>query len=205
MKNLGLSGAFDAVKKDWESPDSIYSMTFQPVEEWEAQNIRGKEIEKGIPETAAVSMSKAMTMSRGVIPKEAWNSSVLGELVAPPAPVEPAKVVHNGVKMPLPQNAGVSRTAKADVPRPKRNVKKRTYGDSSFEGYGEGYVDDDLQEAGYSTGDGDDRAGARKRPKKVGSFLFVQYFIADKHETAPSHSFQGPIRQNSYGPGMVGA
>jgi hypothetical protein len=78
------------------------------------------------------------------------------------------------------QNAGVVRKQKADLPRPKRNAKKRTYGDSSFEGYGEGFVDDDTQETGYSTAEGDDRAVSRKRPKKVCSLLSMQYFNANK-------------------------
>jgi len=190
IKDHGLSGSFDSVKKEMDASDTLFAMMFAPKEEWDAQNTRGKEIGRGLPENALASMGKAFTMARGVIPKNSWNNSVLGELVAAPTPAEAAKVVQNGNKTPIPQSAGLARTAKADLPRPKRNVKKRTYGDSSFEGYGEGYADDDAQETGYSTGDGDDRGGSRKRPKK----------------TTPSHSFQGaPMRQNSYGPGMVGA
>ena len=208
MKNLGLSGAFDAVKKETTAPDTLFAMAFQPEEEWNAQNIRGKSLEGGLSDAVTSAMGKALTMAKGAIPKDAWNNTVLGEVGAPPAAVEPSRVIPNGVKAPVVQNAGVTRpAAKADIPRPKRNVKKRTYGDSSFEGYGEGYVDDDLQDTGYSTGDGDDRAGSRnKRLKKVGSLLHLQHFMADELKTGPSHNFQqGPLRQNSYGPGMVGA
>ncbi len=54
-----------------------------------------------------------------------------------------------------------------DAARPQRSIKKRSYGDSSFEGYGETFPDDDLgQDAGYSTGEGD-RVGGQKKRKKV--------------------------------------
>ena len=107
----------------------------------------------------------------------------------------------------LPESASAPPTShnSLDALRPKRNVKKRTYGDSSFEGYGEGYVDDDMQEMGYSTGDGEDRGGGRKRPKKVCYLLHLKQVMADTDETAQSNFQQGPMRQNSYGPGMVGA
>jgi hypothetical protein len=156
-----------------DAPDTLYAMMIAPEEEWDAQHTRGKEIGKGLPENALASMGKAFTMARGVIPKNSWNNSVLGDLIAAPTPTESAKVIQNGNKTSNPQNPSVVRAVKSELPRPKRNVKKRTYGDSSFEGYGEGYVDDDAQETGYSTGDGDDRGGSRKRPKKVGSLLHL--------------------------------
>jgi len=188
IKNSGISGQFDAVKKELGAPDTLFEMMRQPEEEWVVEYVQGKEVEKGLPEPAVAGLGKAMTMARGVVPKELWDNAVLGELVAVPQTTSPAKAVQGGARMPAAPTASASRTGKADVPRPKRNVKKRTYGDSSFEGYGEGFVDDELQDAGYSTGEGDDRAGGRKRSKK----------------TPVTHSFQGPMRQNSYGPGMVG-
>ncbi|KAH8821847.1 Rox3 mediator complex subunit-domain-containing protein [Xylogone sp. PMI_703] len=187
MKNLGLSGQFDAVKKDLEDPDTLFAMTVAPDEEWEVHNRRGREIEKGMAELASNSLGRAMTMAKGVVPKELWNSSVLGELAAQ----DHTSIVKQATsKLPTAASAPAVRepiNARTEIPRPKRNIKKRTYGDSSFEGYGEGYVDDDMQE-GYSTGDGDERGAGKKRKK-----------------TPTAHNFQGPpIRHNSYGPGMVG-
>jgi hypothetical protein len=200
-----LSGQFDSVKKEFEAPDTLFSMMIQPQEEWDMQFGRGGDISQGIPEAAMANLGKAMTMARGIVPKEIWNPNVLGE-VNSTSSAETAKMVYNGVKTPVPQGAAVARASQGDGPRPKRNVKKRTYGDSSFEGYGEGYVDDDLQERGYSTGEGDDRPGGRKRPKKVRSMVLLMIFVADRNrKNAPSTHFQGPARQNSYGPGMVGA
>jgi hypothetical protein len=172
IKDHGVSGLFDSVKKEMDAPDTLYAMMIAPEEEWDAQNTRGKEISKGLSENVLASMGKAFTMARGVIPKTSWNNSVLGlEMAGGSATTDSSKAIQNGNKTPIPQNPSIARTAKSDLPRPKRNVKKRTYGDSSFEGYGEGYVDDDAQETGYSTGEGDDRGGSRKRPKKVGILL----------------------------------
>lgn len=189
-----LSGAFDSVKKEDGAPDTMLYTINLPSTEWDAKYGSTAQIEKGLPEAALANLGKAMTMARGAIPKSVWNPSVLGELNSAPAAAATAKGVQNAVKTPVPRVAApeVSRPVKGEAPRPKRNIKKRQYGDSSFEGYGEGYVDDDLQDGGYSTGgagDDDDRAGGRKRPKK----------------NSGSTHFQGAVRQNSYGPGMVGA
>jgi hypothetical protein len=176
-----LSGNFDSVKKEIEAPETLWSMMAQPDDVWDSQFANAsKEINMGLPQSVTGQLSKAMTMARGIIPKDTWNNSVLGELVAPPTPGEAPKAVQNGVKRPLPQAAGVPRTGKVEGPRPKRNIKKRTYGDASFEGYGEGFVDDDTQEAGYSTGEGDERMG-RKRPKKVCEMVHRNDGLANKH------------------------
>lgn len=200
-----LAGNFDVEKKDPERPDTLSAMMATPAEEWDAQ-FNGNEISKGLSETVTSNIGKAFTMSKGGIPRSLWNSTVLGEVAAPVVPAKVAgKPVGNAPK--LPQAASALQISK-EIPRPKRNVKKRAYGDSSFEGYGEGFVDDDLQEAGYSTGDGEDRGGSRKRPKKVciTYMLHSQSGIANNDKTGASHNFQqGPLRQNSYGPGMVGA
>ena len=163
-----LSGAFDSVKKDEGSPDTMLYMMQLPQEEWDAKTGRTAEPAKGLPEEALANIGKAMTMAKGVIPKHVWNPRVLGELTSPPAPV--VKTETNGIKtsIPLSQVAAASRVVKGEFVRPKRTAKKRHYGDSSFEGYGEGFVDDDIRDAGSFTGDDeDDKSGSRKRLKKV--------------------------------------
>jgi hypothetical protein len=185
IKSLGISGQFDAVKGDWTQDGSLFSL-INPVgptptrEIWEAAHVRGREIEKGIPDNVRSSLSKAVVMARGVIPKERWNPSVLGEIGNPTASLDPLKAAPTKAKAPMSQSTTSvpkQNRGAADIPRPKRSVKKRSYGDASYEGYGEGYIDDD---AGYSTGDGDDRAGGRKRPKKVGSVLYLSKVQANK-------------------------
>ncbi|RAL60888.1 hypothetical protein DID88_010213 [Monilinia fructigena] len=187
-KSLGIAGQFDAVKGDPQNPGSLYSLVnpaLVPTREiWEETHVKGREIEKGIPDDLRPNLSKAAIMARGSIPKGRFNLSVIGEMGN--------QVAHDPLK---------NRSA-ADIPRPRRtSVKKRSYGDASYEGYGEGYIDDDAE---YSAGDGDDRSGGRKRPKKVGSVLYPSNVQANKGKTPSSHGFQGPMRQ-SYGPGMVGA
>jgi len=184
IKDHGLSGSFDSVKREMDAPETLYAMTMAPDEEWDVQYRRGREVEKGLA-SVLPNVNKALTMARGAIPKGSWNSSVLGELLVPPA--EPAKHPQSASRTPHQPNPVTSRTAKMEIQRPKRTGKKRTYNEIDFEGYGEGYVDDDSHEAGYSTGEGEGLS--RKRPKK----------------TAQNQGFQGGQRVNSYGPGMVGA
>jgi hypothetical protein len=198
IKTLGLSGAFDVGKKEEDAPDTLFALLSQPDDEWEAQHERGKEASNGFSDEVKTKMGTAFKMAKGRIQKNSWDNSVLGEIASRP---DPSKIMPNGAK--APQNPAVARTAKGEIPRPKRNVKKRSFGVSSFEGYGEGFVDDDNQDTGYSTGEGDDRNG-RKRPKKVGWLLLVfSSWLTQQQKTG--HSFQGPMRQSSgYGPGMVG-
>lgn len=166
VKEFGIGGNFDSIKKEPETPDSLFAMMMVPQQEWDAEHTRGKEIGKGLAPVLP-SLSKAFTMAKGDIPKSKWDRSVLGELAAP---VPKPSLQQNGAKMPHvhppTQNSGIPRS-KTEIPRPKRSIKRREYGDSSFEGYGEGYVDSDTHDAGYSTNDGDDRGLNRKRPKKV--------------------------------------
>lgn len=205
----GLSGAFDVTKKEMNAPDTHFAMMQMPAEEWNAQMVRGKDVTKGLPASALANMSKAFSMARGAIPKAAWNSAVLGDIVMPAAPVRPVArpivkpTMGGAVKAPISQVGGVKRPAK-EVPRPQRTMKKRTYDDTSYEGYGEGYVDDELQDVGYSEGDGD---GSRKKLKKVCDVLFLQGCMTNSGKSATSHANfqQGPMRQQSYGPGMIGA
>lgn len=166
-----ISGAFDAVKKEQDAPDTLFALLTQPDDVWEANNVLGQEIGKGLGDSVKASMGQAFMMAKGKIPKREWDESVLGQLPPANGP-DSASGMQNGSRTPVPQNAAVARPGmKTEKPRPQRNVKKRSYGDSSYEGYGEGYVDDDNQETGYSTGEGDDRGG-RKRPKKVGTLRF---------------------------------
>ncbi|TVY85273.1 Mediator of RNA polymerase II transcription subunit [Lachnellula suecica] len=189
FKKLELSGEPLVDKKELDAPNTLRAMMALPNEEWDSQNVRGKEIEKGLSDAVSSSLSKALMMSKGKVPKNAWDPAVLGEVAAPSQPpIEPTKGLQSGARTPVPQHPSIARAGKADN-RPKRTVKKRSYADASFEGYGEGFVDDENNDTGYSTGDGEDRSG-RKRPKKTGPHSFQNQ--------------QGPMRQNSYGPGMVG-
>jgi hypothetical protein len=205
-KVFQLPGAFEADKKEIESPDSLWAMMTQPEEIWDSQyGQAAKEIGMGLSDQATASLGKAVTMARvKSLPPGVWDESILGTHSNKSNDAQ--RLAQNGSRTPvqLAQNPTVQRSSKGEPPRPKRNIKKRTYGDHSYEGYGEGFVDDDLQDAGYSTGDGDDRNGGRKRVKKVCGLLHLQYCVANNQKSAGMGS-QAPLpRHNSYGPGSIG-
>lgn len=207
LKSLGISGKFDVVAHKEDAPGGLLSMVREPEMEWSIQNKFGREIEKGLSQEAQARLGVAMTMARGTIPKSSWDSSVLGELDIPEK-----KVVTQAapIKTSAPGVSKVSMSSghhdKGDIIRPKRIVKKRSYADSSYEGYGEGYVDDDMVDGGYSTAEGDDRGSLQKRRKKVGIGNHVDFMVTDLPQNTSTHSYPpAPLRHNSYGPGMVGA
>ncbi len=217
IKDYGLNGAFNPVRyelmdpknKDQLNPKTLTAMISIPQAVWDTEH-KPKGAGKELPAGSLAKLGRACTMAAGKIPPgNGFDEAVLALPTAkakedPPLPLHATKAAQNGNRTPL-QNVPVARTAKAELPRPKRNIKKRTYGDSSFDGYGEGYVDDD-QDIGYSTGDGEERGASRKRPKKV-CYLCTQHcFLANECENTTQHGFQNTaMRQNSYGPGMVGA
>lgn len=196
IKRLGVAGHFDVQKKKEDAPSDFMAMIQVPELEWNVHQVKGREIGDGLSETTLSSLGRALTMSKGPMPKAVWDSSVLGDL-APPNP-DASKSASSKATAPntpsasTPNASGRSKSQSSpghDPTRPRRSVKKRSYGDSSFEGYGEGFPDDDAGiDTGYSTGEGE---GRQKRRKTA---------------TSPGNSPPYPtMRQQSYGPGMVGA
>jgi len=164
IKQLGVNGHFDSTRKEVDDPLGFFAMINLPETEWHAFSVQGKEIEKGFSETILQSaLGRATLMAKGPIPKAVWDSAVLGDLApsnvqkkpAPKAPTTPATSA-------LPTVKSGSMDA-AQIERLRRNGKKRSYQDSSFEGYSESFQN---EEGGYSTG-GDDRSNILKRRKKV--------------------------------------
>jgi hypothetical protein len=195
IKRLGVAGHFDVQKKEENAPSEIMEFMQVPELEWNVHFVKGREIGDGLSETTLATLGRAMAMAKGPISKSLWDASVLGELA--PSSGDSAKI--SSTKPTAPNTPGASTPSalgrpKSQLPpghdpnRPRRNIKKRTYGDSSYEGYGDGYPDDDTGvETGYSTGEGE---GGQKRRKKI---------------SGNSPSYQNAMRQQSYGPGMVGA
>lgn len=167
IKTLGLSGHFDVVKKE---PSAFMQLLTIADEDWQNRFTAGKEIERGFSSLQQANLLKAMTVGRGQIPKTLWDSSVLGDL----APVHVSKKTSSdqAPRATAPSTPALSATGTAhksskplapQLDRARRLGKKRSYQDSSFEGYGEGYDDDT---GGYSTADGDDRSSKLKRRKQ---------------------------------------
>jgi hypothetical protein len=178
IKRLGVNGHFDTVKTDHRSPDGFLAMVRVPEEEWNVHHVKGKEIESGFSYDTRAKLPRAVSMSKGVVPKPLWDSSVLGELgpgnvTKPEKQPSVAKVTAPNTPAAASAVVGIPRTKPQQlsgpqgVVRPQRGVKKRSYGDSSFEGYGEGFPDDGA-ETGYSTGEGEmGGVPGLKRRKKV--------------------------------------
>lgn len=167
IKTLGLSGHFDAVKKEIDDPDGLLSLTHVPEDVWYSREVSGKDIEKGLSSTQQAQLPRAVTMVRGTIPKTVWDSSVLGDLAPGSMVKKPGQ--DQATRQTAPSTPAASApgvTPKPNKPltpqidRARRLGKKRSYQDSSFEGYGEGYDD---ETGGYSTGDGDDRSKLKRR------------------------------------------
>ncbi|KAI3339872.1 Rox3-domain-containing protein [Ustulina deusta] len=170
IKTLGLSGHFDVVKKE---PSAFLELLMVAEEDWQNRVVSGKDIEKGFTPAHQANLTKATTVAKGQIPKALWDNSVLGDL----APAHASKKTSSDQvpRATAPNTPALSATGATQKPnkslapqldRARRFGKKRSYQDSSFEGYGEGYDDDT---GGYSTGDGDDRSSKLKRRKQVHS------------------------------------
>ncbi|KAH7318517.1 Rox3 mediator complex subunit-domain-containing protein [Stachybotrys elegans] len=197
IKRLGVAGHFDVQKKKEGTMSEFLSMVSAPELEWNVHEVKGREITDGLSEITLSSLARALTMSKGPIPKTVWDTSVLGDLspaggdgsksssMKPTAPGTPLSSASASMNRPKPQGAQMQGH---DPTRPRRNIKKRAYGDNSYEGYSETYADEDTgMDTGYSTGEGE--GGQKRRKKNPGS----------------TQGYPNTMRQQSYGPGMVGA
>ncbi|KAI0205066.1 Rox3-domain-containing protein [Astrocystis sublimbata] len=168
IKTLGLSGHFDAVKEK----SGFIAMLSVAEEDWQNRFVSGKDIERGFSSVQQASLTRATTLAKSQIPKALWDSSVLGDLapgIASKKANDPA-LRATAPSTPAFSPAGSAPRTNKPLPtqldRARRLGKKRSYQDTSFEGYGDGYDDDT---GGYSTGDGDDRSKQLKRRKHVHS------------------------------------
>ncbi|KAG6013431.1 hypothetical protein E4U43_007294 [Claviceps pusilla] len=194
IKRLGVAGHFDVQKKKEGDPSEFMAMFQVPELEWNVHQVKGRDISDGLSEATLSSLGRSMTMAKGPVPKSVWDTSVLGDLLptignaSKPTSGKPSTSNTPLISTPNPMIRSKSQLPPGHDPnRPRRNIKKRTYGDSSYEGYGEGFPDDDVGlDTGYSTAEGE---GNLKRRKKNSG-----------------NSTPNPLMQRqSYGPGMVGA
>jgi hypothetical protein len=147
-----------------------------PEEEWQVQKVAGKQVSNGLAPSIQEKLFRAVNLELGKVPKNDEWDNLLGVEKARPlhangdakakqsvaaVSTKPAKV--NGV---VERNAPTP-TATEDT-RPKRAGRKRRYDEGSFEGYGEGFVDDDGDMDGYSSGTGSRKSSnSKKKRRKV--------------------------------------
>lgn len=166
IKNFGLTGRNKPVKGERnveeDQPGPLRRMAgslpwgLQPDEQWAAEH-GGPKIE--VTADFKAKLKQAMQMQPGTVRNNAHWEDVLGfdkpkpnVLPTAPAAIPPtASRIPNGIpRQPQPPSAEAKRQTRG---------KKRSYGDDSFVGYGEGYSDPE------DGGDTDEYGGQRKRKK----------------------------------------
>ncbi|WEW55766.1 hypothetical protein PRK78_001199 [Emydomyces testavorans] len=200
IKGLGLAGRNKPVKHEPGTPGGLRQLTMWPEEEWQNQKVIGKDIKVAEPDSALHKLyMRAMKMEPGPVPNNEYWEDVLGHEKPPKqvaAAVQPKKT-GDGVTGVAGQPSQVNGTqTSTPVPpvesgRPKRTGKKRSYNDSSFVGYGEGFPDDEPELDGsfYSNSEEGGRSSVKKKRKK------------DHVSVVPPSLTE---RKGSYGVGMFG-
>jgi Rox3 mediator complex subunit len=182
-KELRIAGRNKAII----TPGEFSNLLYVPDEDWHNTAVHGKELSRGLN---LKQLQRACAILPGKLPdKEAEKWKAILATDEPPAAKPAASVKAPGGA----QRLGASQTGPLQnasgqginaPPRPIRSTSKRSYQDSSFSGYGEGFVDDED----VSEDDGRMSAtGARKRRKKE-----------QDYSVSPL-----PPQQQSYGVGVV--
>ncbi|KAK7513517.1 Rox3 mediator complex subunit-domain-containing protein [Phyllosticta citriasiana] len=176
VKEFKLSGG---KSKPEAREDQLLSLVQMPDDEWHAQRVHGKELERGV-NPLMDKLNKALKMTPGKLPaseETKWKSRIGTDETALKRPG--GELLDNAAKkarigqgsMPGRNSATSSPAlrpsgaAKPGVIRPERIGKKRSYVESSFKGYGEGFADDDLAESTGAEDDGRGNANKKKRRK----------------------------------------
>ena len=149
-----------------------------PDEEWLNQQVHGKDVRLGLSkETEAKLRGGAVEFRAGKVPESDKWEDVLGlEKSKPLGTMQQTQqssvkgkgpLLTNGMRMNSSsgnhsKQAGMtinnSKHPEGGI-RPRRVTKKRRYDDGSFEGYGEGFVDDELDSYGDAGGGGGGAGG----------------------------------------------
>ena len=223
IKAFGLAGRNKAVKYEGGDgkPIGLVEMIKWPDDEWQNQKVAGKEVTNELPAAVMSKLERAMKMEPGPVADNDFWEDALGNEKAKPllAAADPnrkaalpvatstvkAKVLTNG--------ASVATTTQANsgTVRPKRSGMKRSYDEHSFEGYGEGYVDDDVDpygSDGYSSSKGSRKSLSKKKRKKVLDATETQKPAPTNQLDWQEYGATSPPavgeRSGSYGVGMVG-
>lgn len=181
LKGLGLAGRNKPVRHEPGAPGGLRQMTMWPEEEWHNQKVFGKEIKGADPDSTMFKLQmRAMRMEAGTVPNHEQWEDALGHEKSTKSGSTPGDT---GMRKSIGPGTGNGRqggqsngTPKAtpnqnpENARPKRAGKKRSYNDSSFSGYGEGFADDDdgdVDVGAYSNSEEGSRASGKKKRKKV--------------------------------------
>ena len=203
LKTFGLAGRNKAVRHDdaRHGGAALLGTAAWPAEEWLVQKVGARPVAGGLGEGSRAKLERAFRLEPGAVPAgDEWEAVLGHEKPARAGPV-PATAAESG-KAKNPHNLsladararatdranGTPTTAGTDAPdgaRPSRAGKRRRYHDDSFEGYGEGFVDDDRAGAGAGGGgggagggDSSDDAGSRRGSESRRKRRKVRLFVA---------------------------
>jgi len=191
---IKLRKSYDGKVKDLEGkvknttrPGMLFSLLQYPDEEWQVQKVMGKELiswdHEGneIPgrdpaEALLAKLGHATMSGPGRLPvdeRAKWQS-LLGsdDFNGKSARVEKGPAAAVKSQPHYSNSAPGSPRGTHTGPRPKRQGTKRRYHDDAFEGYGEGFVDDHLDNVSISGADDDTRSvggSAIKKRRTVGT------------------------------------
>jgi len=221
VKSFQLAGRNKSIKVDDGAPGSLMGLVQWPDEEWEIQKVAGKQLDKGLSGATIAKLEKAMKLVPGPVPKNDEWENILGlEKLKGPIPT-----VETKVRPVLPATSKMGKTnghvngmtvqtqaAAGDIVRPKRTGRKRRYDEHSFEGYGEGFVDDEgdiIDAGGYSSGEGSRKSSVSKKKRKkarteqldVSPALLADFVLEQDYANMPTPAV--PERAGSYGVGMM--
>jgi hypothetical protein len=191
IKTFGLSGRPKATPTD----GSLLGLVEYPDEEWHIQKEMGNtDILKGqLPSAAQAKLDRALVNIPISTKGSRWNEwrSLIG--TDDNSRGDKPDGAKNGIK---PHGSaqsppGSAKPSGASTPnmgpkghRPERTGTKRRYNDGSFEGYGEGFGDDDL---GDSADDGVRNGLGKKKRRKVGSH-FISPSTLSRQSRQPTSS-----------------
>ncbi|OJD37575.1 rox3 family protein [Diplodia corticola] len=177
VKDFKISGG---KSRPEAAPGQLMGLLHFPDEEYYLQRVRGNEMESAQQRILAKLNGGTLKMNPGKLSKDEDNKwkTRIGTDEAPAAKRPAADMLDGPGKKLKPgqvmqgRNSATSSPAMRPSPatkaaiRPDRAGKKRSYLDSSFKGYGEGFGDDDG--VGESTGGEDNGrgAGAKKKRRK---------------------------------------
>ena len=166
LKQLALSGKNKSIKHQEAiaAPGTgkmmgLCEMAAWPEEEWQNQKVYGKSIQKGLSDSVTSKLEKAFLLHPGHVPDGMKWEDILGiDRPNPNASLNSNSKIRKDSKSNGNPSATTSNTVAAapggnEPIRARRNTKKRRYDDGSFEGYGEGFVDDEMDFDGYESGE----------------------------------------------------
>lgn len=180
IKNFALSGRNKPTKD--EIPEGQWSslnmMMLEPEESWYASKVMGKKIE--VTADLEARLGKAMFLQPGRTKNHEHWENLLGHEKPRLAQGQDAAGIKKAIPGPTQQRpqvngntvtaSAMSQAAGGEAMRPRRAGKKRSYADNSFEGYGDGFVDDEAADVdqGFVSNSEDGSHGlGRKKRKKV--------------------------------------